>query len=862
MKKVAIRLFYIFVAAIFGFVIYKFVKYYQHLKSPIIPAIQAIDENAFALIEIKNHTSFFQFIKNNELLNSDSASTKNSNSIILLFEFFSEQSANATAQIQSLYLVFHNYNNQLHYLILFNATNNFQIKTFENFLSEQISTYPATIAERYIASDIKKISLNNSKNQLYFALSKGVFIISAELEICRNAILQTYNENHLLKNKTFVQLQDAAGKNVEANLYINYPNLINLINHQKSDAFKNASNYLNITQWSVFDVSFKESNLALDGISINSKSGNNILNTFANTVGIDNQILKIIPDNTIFYAVFSFQNSQALIENYDITINKNKHIDTSIYSIFNINSSLQICELVCRNYLFDDDSLQRYFIIAAPEINKMLLKINNNNILPLQQPISDSLQDEIYFGNKTINFFKQLPLPTQNKNDSLHYFSIDSYIIFGNNINSLKQFYRKYKYQQLLKNNSSFLQQYEAIPENTNYQFYCDILYWLNIKNDIPKWITNKNTSCIFNFVNHQDYFFSNGKINFSNDNKKKNKYIIFNDSLNDNNPITIFNNQIATIDRFQYLKIFDFKGNLKHTIFIQNADPKSLKLLTFQDKSQYLHCQSKDSLYFISLHANTIIKKTLKHKQHKNSFSFTDNSGQNLYIISDGSINKFELIEEKIVKSVIKLIFPNQSIITIQHFTFDNKDYFLAKDKNNHYYLLQKDSKPMAITVPSETYTFFQQIKNNIPEFVACAKNSEFMQYNFITHKWEQLNKIKETQNISSLVLFDADNNLSSELFITAGKKLFVYNHKGEYLKELSFVDNINISLTLDFKEQEIPKFLLTIRENDFWYIINSQFEVEQSYPVQGNQLLFHSNKNKKTRIIAAGSNIIITEN
>lgn len=856
MKKLATIVLYIFIIAVFGIVIFKFYKYYQQLKTPIIPAICAVDDNAFAILEIKNPASFLQFIQtiDSNFIND----TANTNNLILkkIAAFNTSNIINIFEQIQSLYLVLLSYNNQIHYQIIFNAVNNFQKNNIEKFLTEQILTSASAIIEHYIETDIKKISYDNNKQQLFFTISKGVFIISPDLKICKNAILQTYNEHNLLKNKTFLQLQDAAGKNVDANLYFNYPKFITLLKQQKNKVLHTLANYLNITQWSVFDISFKNTIISLDGISTFIGKDYSILQNFNNCQGTNNQMHKIIPDNTIFYTIFSYQNSNALLEKYYNYIQENKLIaDTLINQIFNNNQPLQICELITLDDFSHTDSVNKYFIIYTTGANQIYKKIYENYFAKKN---IDTLNSGKFFGYKIINFFKKLPFPVQVQNDSLFFLFADNFVIFSENNHNLLKCYRKYKYQQLLKYDVEFNKLYEGVTDNSNYQLYCNPAFWKKKIENI--FLKNLNTF-IFNYVNHGEYFFSNGLLDFS-DYRAKNKLIICNDSFNCKHPIVLINNFIVVADNFNNLRFYNCNGQQEFSKSIKNLFPNSLKIILTKDNEPYLFCRSADTIYFIAANDNGILKKGIKHKWQQGNIIFTDFTNQHIFLLNNNEIINYDINKTKIVKSVYKYKFPLHSIDYIQHFSFEHKDYFFVKTKNKKLAILRTDGKPLLLGAAANLNAIYQTSDKVLPLIIAIANKSDIIQYNYISQKWELLFKIKENINISNLAIFDVDNDKIPEIYIAAGKQLFIYNVKGEVIKKLDFVDNISFGFITAYNLHQLPSKLLVIKENNFWYLLNAQMEVEQGYPIQGEQLIVLKDKNKETRIITAGSKIIITRN
>lgn len=855
MKKIAIRIFYILAIAILGFIIYRFIHYYQQLKSPIVPAICAIDKNAFAILEIKKSNSFLHFIENIDSIDNVNSNKENIYTLKKISEFISSQSLDISEQIQSLYLVFLLHKNQLQFLILFNATNNFQIKNIEEFICSQLSTSPATITEHYITSDIKKIRYKEPEQQLYFSISKGVFIISPNLEICKNAILQTYNQNNLSKNKTFRQLQESAGKHVEANLYLFYPKFIQYINLHKNPKLQSLTQYLSITQWSVFDICFNNNTIAFDGISTNETLNNDILKQFRNTSGIHNQAINIIPDNTIFYSIFSYQNSLILLENYSFNSSKkNTHTDSIIYQICNTKSPLQICEFITHNPFYSNDSTDIYIVIASPEIKEFQEKIQTLQKSNTVAGTTDSSCSEILKFIKIKNFFKNLSIPLQLQKDTIFGFNVDNFIVFGETKNNLIQIYRKYKYSQLLKNDTYFSEQYESIPENTNYQIYFNLTSW-----DKNKATNNskKINSFIFNFVNHQEYFFSNGIINFNSHKEKQNKYYIHNDSLNPQHPIIIINKLIATVDQFQHLKIYNFLGKPIHNIYIKNVQPNNTTILNAKNNNQYLICQNEDSIFFISTTEHHYSIQAIKQKYLKNIRPFSDQENQSLFVISHNGINKYVISENNIEKSLIKYKFPFHSTAQIRHFTFDNQDYFFVKNNLDKYFILQPDGKTLPIPVQTSLLTFYQTSKNAMPEIFTLNKESEFAQYNFLSRQWETLCKINRNIKMPEFTLYHANN-----IWVASGNLLLIHNKKGELLKKIEFPAEIHLQFIPIYSNNEAPKNELTIIENDFCYLLNSQYEVASKFPVQCHQLLLYFDTDKKTRIITAGHNIIIEEN
>lgn len=142
---------------------------------------------------------------------------------------------------------------------------------------------------------------------LYYTVSNGLVLASSSEELLRISLQQLKSGRSLNDDPYFLKATASAGKNVEADLYINYsrlPDYLSKYIKHGIDLFK--ENLSSVASWTELDINLKDDGLIFNGFSYSNDSLPQLLNLFLKQAPQTIEFPEILPSNTasfVFYGV-------------------------------------------------------------------------------------------------------------------------------------------------------------------------------------------------------------------------------------------------------------------------------------------------------------------------------------------------------------------------------------------------------------------------------------------------------------------------------------------------------------------------------------------------------------------------------
>ena len=122
---------------------------------------------------------------------------------------------------------------------------------------------------------------------------------------------------------SFNIIQKTAGKNVDANIYVNFKRFNNLISTVLNNNQKEIiSNFPAVGNWAELDINIKEDAVLLNGFTSTNDSNNYYLNVFRNQEPIEHKLNEILPSNTSIFAVLGISDNKEYIKSYKEYLSK------------------------------------------------------------------------------------------------------------------------------------------------------------------------------------------------------------------------------------------------------------------------------------------------------------------------------------------------------------------------------------------------------------------------------------------------------------------------------------------------------------------------------------------------------------
>ena len=481
------------ISAISLVVIFALFALYKYINSPVLPAINAIPTNSAILIKTNNLRGFWDALMfENKLVNSlekipeiESALGigKHLDSLIQK----NEEIENILERENCYLSIFQNEKGNVETLFVSALSNAHQKGEIRSFLQESIST----------DLDIKKVKKSSlfcicspSDTLLYFSVDKGIFILSKTETGVIASQKQLNSGKCINENSYFDEVLAVAGKNVDANIFINYAEiqlLTNSILENKNGEFvETLSNFAPFTE---LDIYVKYDRFLMNGFST---SGNNsILGVFNGQDATTDNCGNILPKQSSAFIRYGFSDIKMLLSAQQNRLEKEfKETEkrrTKIYGK-NLHDELFSC--------FKDEIIFAY-IIDSPIV---LIKCKSKSKADLLLKIGRKNNKEYSFGEKKIYnsgaslLFRELKIPfLSNSENGWHCFYKD-YVVVANSAATLRAYLKAMSKNETLNENSHYADLEENMENKSNVSIFFDI------KNGY-KFAKNNLQPEIFNFI-------------------------------------------------------------------------------------------------------------------------------------------------------------------------------------------------------------------------------------------------------------------------------------------------------------------------------------------------------------------------
>lgn len=350
----------------------------------------------------------------------------------------------------------------------------------------------------YNSSKIYK--LIRQEKELNFSFYKGLLIISSSSILIENSLRQAEVEKSILDDKGFTKVQKTAGKNVDANIYLNLRNLSEIISFTLNNEHKaSISKFSNFGDWAELDINLKEDALLLNGFTFSNDSLNNYLNLFLNQDPIDHEMNNILPSNTSLFLSLGISNTELYIRNYksflqkegkinryqlQIDQYKNKYaIDLEQFFIDQFDEEIGLVVTDEPNNNFVDNT---YIImrtkgksIAEKNLNDIIAKISETENINKSRFTSEIRIDKettytvytLSFNNVFSTFFGNV-FP-EFKNQYVTF--VDNFMLIGNSKSSISNFIHSNVLHKTLDNDMKFGQFTNYLSSKSNFYFYTNL---------------------------------------------------------------------------------------------------------------------------------------------------------------------------------------------------------------------------------------------------------------------------------------------------------------------------------------------------------------------------------------------------
>ena len=654
--------------------------------------------------------------------------------------------------------------------------------------------------------EFKRINLNENK---FFLLETGN---TAIISNSKQNILNFGNQEKLLKSLTFNKAWDASDRN-KTSIFLNHAliqtKLSDISLHLKFPGIKN------FADWSVLDIDVSESNLKLNGISLNSNS-DNILDRFKKINPQQSEIGKICPDDFISFYSVGFSDFDMLYKN-----GQNSKQDTipSEYPGI-LKHARESASIVLTNGN-----------VLALNINE--IESAKETLAGLGQVAESFRGSEIIELNEKINF--QEFFPDLMDIETTKFYTIqDHFVIFSSEPEVLKTMITAYQNSDTLINKQYYSDLKAALSSESSMLFIvnsAEFVKKVSNKSSSQKFKFNKNSLTALQVINEGDYAHLHGILSNSEKAAKSNgaeqSSSIKIDAPISKAPVFFKNHRtdqmdIAVQDEENELYLISNKGN----IFWKKSMDSQITSDIYQ--VDLFKNGNKQMAFSTGYHMEVLDRTGKKVKGYPIKFNQPLTQPLSVFDYDNNRTYRFVLTQNKKVymvgpkgKAIKGFSFENAESKVIKapkHIRLGTKDYILIAEETGKLNILSRQG---TIRVP-------------VSEKLDFSENEWFgYQNSFVsTNPTQSLIKISQNGTVSSTDLDLAENNR-----VVADRNNLVYLNENE-LSINSKTINLDFGLYTDpqlFTVRNRTLIAITDTQTQKVYVFNDKAELLEGFPVYG---------------------------
>ena len=774
----------------------------------------------------------------------------------------------------------------------------------------------AKLAEKYKISErtyngfkILKVEKNDQTYRIMILGGIGI-VTESDVLIEKLARRIASNTSILKEDKDLEKAVETAGKNVTANLYINYNSLLDIGSNFFMKNYKYPIRKLKPASWTELDLTLKDNDVSLNGFTITSDSLSQYFKIFRKQEPITNSMEEIIPSSVVTFIHIGISSPKQFKKDYENYLKQNSwykeykenidqynkllklKIDSIFYSI--IEDEIALVKLSPQTSGFE----QSTFMIAKT-ISKRLAK---------QEMMKIIISHAKHFGNKTNNYISYFNIDEETKipvySFPIHYFGkllfgdifgkvetsfftfVDNYIIFGNNKKELKRFILDNIHRHTLETDIEYNDFKETLSTKSNFYIYSKPTPALPI---LETYFEEKYTKKILkskdNFnkiyalgIQYQGgdkYIYTSISIHY-NPNTREKPHTIWEtllDTTIDFKPQLVINHntnkkEIILQDQKNNLYLINSAGRILWKLHLREKIISKIYQIDFykNNKLQYLF-NTKTKLYLIDRNGNFVEHYPITLRSPAtNSLAVFDYENTKDYRIFLAGKDKHIYLYSKEGNIIPGWKFGKTDAHVyqrIQHFKIGTKDYIVFADSMKTYILNRRGeerSKVKKFFSKSINNIFYiDKVKDNF-YLVTTGTNGTIYYIDFegnVTEK--QISKFSPSHYFK---LYDIDRDGKKD-YVFADKNIFiVYNQNGDTKFEYNFENKIKFAPIIFNFPSNVVKIGLVDKKSSLVYLFNSNGTIYNDFPLEGNSPFtighFDENSSKFNLIVGSNDNFL----
>ncbi|MDQ3193182.1 MAG: DUF3352 domain-containing protein [Bacteroidota bacterium] len=894
-KKIIIAILsFVFLAVL----VYSYFNFSQ-IKSPVTNALDAIPPNAALVIKINNAKSLINKINDGniiweELISTDYFASKNNELLFIDSLLKNNISIKEIIDIQYSYLSFHKSGaEKFNFLFTVSIPPYANQKDIHNFFAENSKGW--TMSSRSF-NGVTVINIKKQDLSFNYCLSLGVLLFSPSSMLIEEAINQIKTGTSISENQAFKTTHATAGTKVNANFFINYEHLNDLLSTFLIRDSKKASSLSGFANWAALDLNIKPNALMLNGFSFSYDTLNNYVNLFGKQKPQNIELTRILPSTTSNFTFFGFSNFSSFHRDYKEYRKKANFENEQDINQFNTQFGLD-AEFNLLSWISNEVAVGATEPESADLQNNAFAVFSTSNLEIAKDQLSKFQQKEEPFIEEYKDFeIKELPVGNAfelllgNMFSDLitpFYTNIGKYIIVGNNPSVLKVFINEFLAERTLIKDVNYSSFSENISTQANIYVYSNIARSTNI---YSKYL---NENYIGILTNHKDLLRKFEAIAFqvNNDNKLfyNNFYLKYNpvykqqtkslwetqlDSTVSSKPSMLLNHLNGSKEIFVQddANIIYLISNTGKILWKKQLEEKIISDIhqvdLYKNEKLQLLFNTSSKLYLLDRNGDKVDKYPVVFKEKATSalslFDYDNNLDYRILIPqSDNKIYNYSGSGE-MLKGFSPVITQMPVNIPVQHLSLNGKDYVIAVDSSGKVYIFDRkgDSR---INLKEKlnicTNLFIEKGKDLSKTYLISTDSSGIINKLNLMDELEKIN-LSESFSTHHFDYKDITGDKMKEFVYVHDDMLNIFNQNKDELFKYKFKNNLDLSSQYFYFPDGYGKTGITDKIAEEIYLFDERGNLFENFPLKGTTLFSIGDINQDNNlniVVGSGRNIYL---
>lgn len=330
------------------------------------------------------------------------------------------------------------------------------------------------------------LQISEPEFTMHFTMANGLILSSSSKQLLRSSIKQLEGGKTLRTQEAFANAVDAAGQNVEANVFINYALIPSYLGRITKPVMLSAKEFVgSFAAWTELDVSFKPNGLTFNGFTYASDSSDQYLKLFLDQQPQSIEFPNHLPSNTASFVFYGIDDVIEFSSDYHNLLSARGTLKAWESTIDSLNSSYEV-DLeqnllawmgntfgVCITEPHSDSFAEETYWVIEARSTQLAAKLLGD----LSTTLSEKIGAEKFnatFNNTEIGQLKLQGILTELLGEGYEAFSnpfyaiTDKYVIFGTSEEAMQRYLQYVQADRSLAKELSFSRFIENLSSTFN----------------------------------------------------------------------------------------------------------------------------------------------------------------------------------------------------------------------------------------------------------------------------------------------------------------------------------------------------------------------------------------------------------